>query len=113
MYRELKWFTVRLALEGVHEAEAAEEVQALQDELNMRPHLSNPQVSWQPETRRAIIQVDVEDLKPVPAAEQMTEELLEVAAGVLPGYEHLHVDILIVYPSKFGLNSTGPDKRAH
>ena len=40
---ELAWFTVRLALSGISEKEAFEAVQDLEEELNARPHLRNPQ----------------------------------------------------------------------
>lgn len=99
MSPELRWFTVRLALQGVFEEQASEAVKGLQDELNLRPHLKNPQVSWETETRRVIIQVDTEDLKSESAAEQMAEELLEVASAVLREFDVIHVDVLGVHPS--------------
>jgi hypothetical protein len=99
MSPELSWFTVRLALEGISEEQASGEVQALQDELNSRPHLRNPQVYWEAATHRSIIQVDTEDLRAEPAAEQIAEELLEVASGVLLEAERVRVEILDVRPS--------------
>ncbi len=94
MSPQLSWFTVRLSVEGISDEEAAIEVQALQDELNMRPHLKNPQAHWETKAHRAIIQVDTEGLKAESAAEQMAEELLEIASAVLLTTEPIHVEIM-------------------
>jgi hypothetical protein len=97
---ELRWFTVRLALSGIYEKDALEAVQDLQDELNMRPHLRNSKVFWETGTRRAIIQVDDEDLDSESAADGMAEEVLEVASAVLREFKRIHIEILDVRPSK-------------
>jgi|SRR3972149_1714684 len=99
MSPELRWFTVRLALVGVSPGLAAETVQDIQDELKMRPYLRNPRVFWETGTHKAIVQVDSEDLKSELAAEQMAEELLEVASAILKEFDTVHVDILSAYPS--------------
>jgi len=99
MPSDLNWFTVRLALIGVFTDQASKVVQDLQEELNMRPHLRNPQVFWETETRRVTVQVETEDLQSESAADQMAEELLEVASAVLSEFEVIRVDILSVYPS--------------
>ena len=99
MSAKLSWFTVRLALLGVPGQYADEAVRDLQNELEMRPHLRNPQISWKSETRQAIIQVDNEALSPESAAEGMAEELLEVAVAVLKEFKRIRVEILDVRPS--------------
>jgi signal recognition particle subunit SEC65 len=96
---ELTWFTVRLALLGTSEEHVTEAVQDLQVELDMRPHLRNPRVSWEMETHRVIIQVDAEDLDSKLLGDQMAEELFEVASAVLPEIEGVRVEILDVHPS--------------
>jgi hypothetical protein len=100
MNRDPTWFTVRLALTGIFEEQAAEEMQALEYELSMRPHLRNSRVSWETKSRRAIVQVDTEDLESGLAGEQVAEELLEIASGVLSDFEIVSVDVLDVCPSK-------------
>lgn len=101
MSSKLNWFTVRLALLGISEKEDPEAVQYLQDELNMRPHLRSPQVFWETETHRAIIQVDMEGIESESVAKQMAEELFEVACAVLFKVEGMHVKILDVHPSPY------------
>ncbi len=99
MSSKLTWFTVRLALLGLSDDRAPKVIQDLRDELSMRPHLRNPKIMWEPETHRAIIQVETEDFTPQPAAKQIQEEMLEALAAVLWETEGLHFDIIEVYPS--------------
>lgn len=96
---ELSWFAVRLALAGISEERSSQAVQGLQDELNMRPHLRNSQVSWEAKTCRAIIQVDAEGLNSESVAKQMAEEMFEVACAVLWEIDGMHVEILDAHSS--------------
>lgn len=101
MSSKSSWFTVRLSLLGISEKEDPNAVQYLQEELNMRPHLRSPQVFWEAETHRAIIQADTEGLEAKSVAKQLAEELFEVACAVLSKVEGMHVNILDVHPSPY------------
>ncbi len=94
MPSNLKWFSVRLALLGVHSDWAVESMRDLQNDLDMRPHLRHPEVSWETETGRIIVQVEIQDLDADQAAAQMAEELLESASGVLKEFEAIRVSVL-------------------
>ena len=96
---KLNRFTVRLAIAGIYKEHASEAVQNIEGELKMRPHLRNPQVSWESKMQQAIVQVDNEDISPESAAESMAEELLEVAVAVLREFKRIQVNILDVHPS--------------
>jgi hypothetical protein len=97
----LDWYTVRLSVSGLLETEASQTVRYLKDELKMRQHLRNPQVSWDKRTRRALVQVDAEGLNPEMVGNQIAEELLEaVSAIVVTQIENLHVDVLNVAQSQ-------------
>lgn len=100
MSGKLNWFTIWLALLGVSEENAAEVVQDLQDELNMRSHLRNPKVFWETEAHRVVIQVEAEELEPERLAKQIAEELFEISYGVLRVIEGIHIEILDVRPSE-------------
>jgi hypothetical protein len=99
MPSKLKWFTTRLALLGVHSYLAAEAMRDLQNDLEMRPHLRHPSVSWEAETGRMIVQVEIQDLDADQAAIQITEELLESASGVLREFEAIRASVLEAVPS--------------
>lgn len=101
MSPQLVWHTVRLTVSGLLEAEASQTVRDLEDELKMRPHLRNPQVSWDKPTRRALVQVDAEGLNAQMAGDQMAEELLEaISAVMVTQTENVHVDVLSATPSQ-------------
>ncbi len=96
MPAELKWFTVRLAILGVSEQNASEVTRDLQRELSMRPHLRNPRVFWEAETRRLIVCIEAEELESERLAKQMMEELFEISYGVLQEIEGVHIEVLDV-----------------
>ncbi len=94
MTKRLQRFTVQLALKGISEKNSHEVLHDIEEELNARPHLLNPQVLWESKMRRLIIQVGVQDVRPDLAARQMAEELFEVACAVLLDVEGMHVEVL-------------------
>ena len=104
MSKKITWFTVQLELLGISNIDAVEFVKDLQDELNMRPHLRNPKVSWEDKNLRIIVQVDMEglmdseavDQMATEAGDQMAEELLEAASATLRNFKSIHVNVLEV-----------------
>lgn len=99
MTPKLVWFTVRLALIGLLEDRAPKVIQDLRDDLGMLSHLRNPQVAWDSQAHRVMIQVDTEDISAQPAAEQIREEMMEALAAVLWETEGTHFEILESYLS--------------
>ena len=94
MTPKLYWVTVRLALIGVSEGQSSKAVAGLQNELNMRPHLKNAQVSWEAGSRRVIVQVDDEGLDANSVSKGMAEELLEIVSAVFVKPSGIRVEIL-------------------
>ena len=102
MNAQRRRFAVRLSIPTLSAAQAGLGVPELQEELDQRPHLSNPQVRWEVEPGRVLVEVDVEGVNPEQAAAMMAEELFEVAAAVLPEFDVLRVEVVDVLPLPAG-----------
>jgi hypothetical protein len=92
-------FAVKLAIGGIPEHHGPDEMEALQNELCLRPHLMHPQVSWDARNRQLVVWARTTGLGAQSTADQMAEELLEVAAGLLSSDEEVSVAILSVAPA--------------
>lgn len=98
MPKALAWFTVRLAIQGLSENQAANLVGDLQQQLSMSQVVRHTNVCWEKETRQAIVQLDTEGLTADSAADQMAEEVLELASALVIGeiQKEIRVEILDV-----------------
>jgi len=90
----VNWFAVKLALEGIPEDLSIEVVDGLIEDINLRPYLRNQRVQWDSATRRVVVSVEVEDFTRTGAESRMTEDLLEMASGVVPGYGPMRVSLV-------------------
>ena len=89
-------YTVVLAVPIVPVAAGQAALVDLQEELDARPHLDRPLVTWDSEMQRLVVTVRVEDSTPEAAAANMAEELWEIAAATLPDFQTMHVEIVSV-----------------
>jgi hypothetical protein len=104
MSSKIIWFNVQLELLGISNSYSVEAVKDLQDDLDMRPHLRNPRVSWDDHNQRILVHVDAEGVMDEneanrmakEAADQIAEELLEAASGSLREFKSITVHVLDV-----------------
>jgi hypothetical protein len=82
---------VTVIIEGIHIQNPAEETENLLQELNKRPHLKNPTVSFNQESKQIKVEVEVDYLLGV---EYVREEMFEIAAAILQETSGLKVEIL-------------------
>lgn len=93
---ELNRYLVKAAVNGVPEADAAAGAIHLRHELSMRPHLERSQVSWDMHSKAIIVLTETQDLEAAAAADQVAEELFEVACAILPSVDGMRVTVLDV-----------------
>ncbi len=96
MTPELTTYAVVLALPIAPVGAGPAALADLQEELDARPHLDRPHVSWDAQQRRLVVRVVVEDVALEAAGGNMAEELFEIAAGILPDFHTMRVEILEV-----------------
>ena len=87
---------MKLALVVAPMAEGRRVTSDLQEELEARPHLGSPRVSWDELAQHVIVEVIDADLDAGRAGEAMAEELIEVASAVIADFDMMHVEILAV-----------------
>jgi hypothetical protein len=89
-------FLVRAALTGSPETVIQAALPDLQEELEARPYLKNPRVTWDSDSHCVIVEVEDE----APTAQQarggVYDEVFESACAVVGDFERLRVEILSV-----------------
>lgn len=98
MSSKLHRYRVRLGIPSLSEAESLAVLSDLQEELDLRPHLDNPIVTWDPQSNCLIVEVGDEVVSAEQAAGGMTEELFEATCAVIPDTAVLRVEFLHVQP---------------
>ncbi len=93
---ELNWYEGTFTITGVPEQDANSVVIDLSDDLKARHHLRPRQVVWDDSLKQVIVRVGFEGIRADQAGEQMAEELIEAASGVVPRFESLAVDTVSV-----------------
>lgn len=94
MEQHRKRFTVRLAVVIRPENVARETVLELQKELELRPHLLNPRVSWEAETDKIIVEIVDEGIDAQQVSNGLAEEVWEATAAIMGDFNTMHVEIL-------------------
>ena len=94
MERQRKQFTIRLAVVIRPERVAQETVRELQKELELRPHLLKPCVSWEAETDKIIVEMADEGIDAQQVANGLAEEVWEATAAIMGDFQTMHVEIL-------------------
>ena len=94
MTTELKKFLNELAIGGIKYDNDLLAEQEFCLELDMRPHILKKKLSWDDITKSLIIQVEIESLNESSAANQMAEEMFEVANALLNYVEGLNVKVV-------------------
>jgi hypothetical protein len=94
--RDLPCFFIRLALIGSPPEVFWQAVPDLQEELDQRDYLLNPRVLWEPEGDRVVVEVNNVGSDLQVTADNMAEELFEIAGGVLGDVECFRVEILSI-----------------
>jgi hypothetical protein len=70
----------------------------LPGELEMRPHLLRPRVSWDAERRCVLVELEDAAFGPEQAGRSLSEELFAAACAILSDAAGLRVDVLDVRP---------------
>lgn len=94
MTTELKKFLVELAIAGISNDTDPMAEQQFGLELDMRPHILRKKLSWDDINKHLIIQVEIESIDESLAANQMAEEMFEVANAVLNSVDCLNVKVV-------------------
>ncbi len=94
MSSELTTYSVVLALPVVPVGAGHAALGDLQEEFDARPHLDRPHVSWDAQQQRPVVRVVVKDVTAEAAGANMVEELFEIAAGILPDFHTMRVELL-------------------
>lgn len=88
-----KWYTVRLALEGLSESNVSDAMISLAEEIQRRSYLTNPKISWDGENHRAIIQADEEADNTTQAENLLLDDLYEMVYASLEEIEGLRISV--------------------
>jgi hypothetical protein len=94
MNKALKWFTIKLVIIGGAENNASGLVYDLREEIEARSYLRNPEIYWNGDENRVIVQVDDQGLDMQSTADRMAEELLEITSAVIREFEHIRIEVL-------------------
>jgi len=94
MTTELKNFRVELSIGGIRNDTDPMAEQEFGLELDMRPHILSKKLSWDGINKSLIIQVEIESINESLAANQMAEEMFEVANAVLNSVDGLKVKVV-------------------
>jgi hypothetical protein len=94
MDTELKEFLVELAIGGISDDTDPMAEQEFGLELDMRSHILRKKLSWDDINKSLIIQVEIESINESVAANQMAEEMFEVANAVLNNVNGLNVKVV-------------------
>ncbi len=94
----MQQFAIRLAVIIRPGEEARRLLPDLQEELNMRPHLLNPRVLWDPDTQRVIVEIIDTDSDYKRSADGMAEEVWEAVAAVMEEFETMRVEVISALP---------------
>lgn len=100
MSSELQWYRVRLAIPTFSAAQAPTIVVDLQEELELRPHLDQPLVSWTDSPGQIVIEVSDQARSAEQAAAGMAEEIFEATCAVVADTDGLRVELLGVEPRR-------------
>jgi hypothetical protein len=90
---ELKKFLVELAIGGINNDNDPMAEQEFGFELDMRPHILQKKVLWDNSKKSLMIQVEIESIDESTAADQMAEEMFEVANAVLNNIDGLNIKV--------------------
>lgn len=102
MSKKIIWFEILLELLGVPDVYSFEAVEDLQSDLDMRPHLRDPKVTWDDKAKRILVKVLVENIMDIENADKMAkeagdqavEDILEAASGSIREFKSLSINVL-------------------
>ena len=91
---KLEKFLVELAIGGISNDTDPMAEQEFGFELDMRPHILEKKLSWDDSEKLLFVRVEIESINESLAAEQMKEEMFEVANAVLQNIDGLNVKVM-------------------
>ena len=87
-------FKIELNVCGVNEGQDVDALSDIRSEINMRPHLKLLHISWDKALRKVRVVLETEGLVLETTANQMAEELFEIACAVLNSIDGLHIEVI-------------------